>query len=222
MKKVGWFVVVAAAAVLLGVGLSMFNPIRNLWDDLFGRETYTANGDVVLEQLRESKALEAAEGTFSVPVVVCNGTAKAFGPDEDFEEVLSGCNGLLDEKATVLIDGHVRAVIALDALDDSDVEINGSSIRVRLPEPVLEQPTVDAESGVKILSIDDSFLPGSLPDDYLSRAAEQGKDAVSEVAGESDLQAMAQRSAESLFGSMLRSFGFTDVTIEFVPPEAGG
>jgi len=154
-------------------------------------------------------------------VVVCNGTPKSFEDREDADALLRSCNGIADEKATVLVEADVRAVIDLGELSRDDVEIDGTTIRLTLPEPTLADPSVDAETGVLIVGLDTSIFPGKLPDDYLSDAAAEGKRAVNGVAERSGLLDLAKSSASSLFESLLTSLGFTDVEIVFANPSGG-
>ena len=212
-------VLLIASALVIGLVVASVVPFRNFFDGLFNRDTYTATGDVVLKRLQESQELEVANGSFDVPVVVCNGSATAyeeFGTSAD--RLLSACDGFADEKATVIIRSEVAAVIDLDSIRAGDVTIDGKKITIRVPRPRLAEPTVDAETGVMIVGLEGSILPGALPDDYLSRAAKSGKGAVASVAADSGLLETGERSTTSIFEGLLKSFGFTDVTIEFTDP----
>lgn len=211
----------AVLALVVGLLVASVVPFRNFFDGLFGRDTYTATGDVVLKRLQESQDLEVAKGTYDVPVVVCNGRTRAF---ENFggnaDQLLSMCRGIGDEKATVIVRAEVRAIVDLSTIRGDDVEIDGSRIRLRVPQPKLAEPVVDAEEGIMIVGIETSILPGKLPDDYLARAAARGKESVAAVAGDSGLVEQGEESTASIFEALLKSFGFTDVEIEFVKPAA--
>lgn len=182
-------------------------------DGLFNRETYTATGAVVLRKLGAEDEFVVAKGTFDVPLVVCNGRPRAYPERSKGSDLLSTCDDLGDEKATLLVHSEVEAVIDLAELGADDVTIDGTSIEVKLPAPTLRRPTVDAGKGVTIVALDTSILPGQLPDDYLSRAAKAGKDAVSKVAGQSGLREIGMDSARSIFERLLRSFGFQDIKV---------
>jgi len=93
-------------------------------------------------------------------------------------------------------------------------------IQVHLPSPTLRPPTVDAESGAVIVSLNSSILPGKLPDDYLSRAARAGKASVSKVAEQSGLRTVGADSARAVFERLLGSFGFEDIQVDVrIPPD---
>lgn len=209
----------AVVALVVGLLVASIVPFRNFFDGIFNRDTFTATGDVVLKRLQESQDLEVAKGTYDVPVVVCNGRAQAF---EDFggdaSELLNMCTGIGDEKATVIVRAQVRAIVDLSKLGADDVEIDGKRITLRVPRPRLGEPSVDAEKGIMIVGIESSILPGKLPDDYLSRAAASGKDAVSSVAADSGLIELGEQSTASIFEGLLKSFGFEEVTIDFAEP----
>lgn len=211
----------AVVALVVGLLVASVVPFRNFFDGLFDRDTFTATGDVVLKRLQESQDLEVAKGTYDVPVVVCNGRARAyekFGGKAD--RLLNTCNGLGDEKATVIVRAEVGAIVDLSTIRADDVEIDGTRIRLRVPQPRLGAPVVDAEKGIMIVGLETSILPGKLPDDYLSRAAARGKEAVASVAGDSGLVEQGEESTASIFEGLLKSFGFTEVEIEFAKPAA--
>lgn len=223
----GGLVVLAAVALIALVDalLPSFNPFSSL----FRRETTTATGDVVLKQLKETRRLDAATGSFEVPVVVCNGEPEAFvtseregqekSPSQQLQEM---CNGFFDEKATLLVSADVSATVDLERLADDAVRIDEKQVEVVLPPVGLGEPRVDAEEGLLVVAIDTSIFPGGLPDDYQARAAGAGKDAVARVADGSDLRRLGEHSARSLFEGLLRSLGFTDVTVRFAEAPAPG
>src|SRR5215207_517370 len=117
MRRVARWLLVAVAAVVLVVVAASVIPFRNLLDGVFNRETYTATGDVVLKQLRKQDDLTVSTGTFDVPVVVCRGKATAYPDRADADELLSSCSGLGAEKATVIVQADVPAVISLSDLE---------------------------------------------------------------------------------------------------------
>ena len=222
-------IVIAVVGVGLWKGLA---PFRELYDSLFGQQTFVATGDVVLERLQEQEELVAATGTFEVPVVVCNGTPEAYDlqgePDDEdrtpAQQLLQGCSGLLDEKATLLASADVDAIIDLGTLraDDIDVDVERKRVAVTLPAVELAEPRIDAEGGISVIAKDRSFplIGGDLPEDYQARAAGAAKDAVSAVATGSGLTRMGERSAEGLFTSLLTALGFTDVDVTIAEPVA--
>lgn len=210
--------ILAGGALVVGLFVASVVPIRNFVDGLFGRDTYTATGDVVLKKLQESQTLEVAKGTFDVPVVVCNERADAYEDRRSAEDLLKTCNGAGDEKATLIVEAQIQALIQLDDIRPDDVSIDGKRIQVTVPSPTLGEPSVDAENGVLIVAIDTSIFPGKLPDDYLARASKEGKAAVASVAEESGLLDIGEKSTRSIFEGLLKSFGFTDVQVDFQPP----
>jgi hypothetical protein len=193
-------------------------PFRNFLDGLLNRDTYTATGAVVLRKLQAQDRLTVASGTFDVPVVVCNGKPTAYAERSSADRLLKSCSGIGAEKATVLVQADVAAVIDLSKIGENDVQIDGTTIQIHLPPPRLTRPTVDAESGVTIVALDTSILPGKLPDNYLALAARSGKSAVSQVAAESGLRQLGSDSAQTVFKRLLSSFGFKDVNVDVAKP----
>ena len=86
---------------------------------------------------------------------------------------------------------------------------------VKLPAVELAEPRVDAEDDISVIGKDGSvpLIGGKLPEDYQARAAGAAKAAITRVAGQSGLPDLGQRSARSLFESLLAALGFTDVEV---------
>lgn len=230
LRQIGTWALVIVVAVVGGSLLTNLAPLRELYDSLFNRQTFVATGDVVLKRLQEQKELVAATGTYEVPVVVCNGTPKAYdlqaGADEQdrtpAQQLLEACTGLLDDKATLLASAEVDAIVDLGRLTTDDIDISGTSVAVSLPAVELAEPRIDAEGGISVIAKDGSIplIGGKLPDDYQGRAAGAAKDAVAAVAGGSGLAQMGSRSAQSLFTSLLAALGFTEVDVTVAGPVA--
>lgn len=225
MGRVGTWALVLVIAVVGGSLATNLAPIRDMYDTLFGRETFVATGDVVLKRLQEQKELVTATGTFEVPVVVCEGTPKAYdlGGEADEEDrtpaqqLLESCSGVFDAKATLLASAEVDAVIDLGKLTADDIEVDGTRVTVTLPAVELAEPRIDAEGGISVVAIDGSIpvIGGELPEDYQARAAGAAKGSVSAVASGSDLGELGSRSAESLFTGLLSALGFSEVNVAF-------
>lgn len=225
MKRLGMMAVLLVGAIVGGSLLTTFGPVKDLFDSLFNRQTFVASGDVVLKRLQEQKELVAATGTFEVPVVVCNGTPKAYDLKDDADkddrtpaqQLLESCDGLLDSKATVLVSAEVDAVINLARLGADDIAIDGTKVAVTLPAVELAEPRVDAESGLSVIGRDGSvpIIGGELPEDYQARAAGDAKAAVASVATRSGLPEMGTRSARGLFEGLLSALGFAEVEVRF-------
>ena len=223
MRQIGTLalVLVMAGMVLVGGALvTTLAPLRDLYDSLFNRQTVVATGDVVLQRLQEQEELVAATGTFQVPVVVCNGTSEAYDlqgePDEEgrtpAQRLLEACDDFGDAKATMLASAEVDAVIDLGTLTARDIEVAGTRVAVILPAVELAEPRIDAEGGISVIGRDESLI-AKLPDDYQARAAGVAKEAVSAVADGSGLAETGERSAQSLFTSLLGALGFTEVDV---------
>lgn len=221
-RRTGLLLVVAVLALIVGLFLAGFSPFERF----FHNETVTATGRVALLRIRSLQDFVAAEGSFQVPVVVCQkrgskADIRAFGR-RDVDELLGFCTGFGDERATVLVEGTVQGTVDFGALKDSDIEVNGSKVTIRLPQPELEPSVVDAaKGGVTVIEKKTSFWPGGLPENYQSRAAEEGATAINGVADDTALQSRAEESTRTFLEGLLRGLGFTDVTIEFVRPPKG-
>ncbi|MCB1257895.1 MAG: DUF4230 domain-containing protein [Microthrixaceae bacterium] len=222
IRVFGWSLVVA---VFLVGALSILGKFTSFGDYLgrfFGNETYSATGPVVLHKLQAMHELVVAEGTFEVPVVICNGKPKAYATREKADELLNACTGFRDEKATVLIRAKVQSVLDLSKVTQDDISVEGKNIEMRLPSPTLRRASVDAEDGVLIVGMKKSIWPGGLPDDYLAQAAKAAKRSVSKVAEQSGLREMGSNSAQEIFERLLGAFKeYENVTVTVDEPPKG-
>ena len=223
MKRVGIWALVLVVAVVVGSLATNLAVVRELYDELFNRQTFVATGDVVLKSLQEQEELVAATGTFEVPVVVCNGNPKSYDLTGEADEaqgtpaqqLLDACGGLFDAKATVLVSSEVDAVIDLGLLTADDIDVSGTRVTVTLPAIEMSEPEVDAERGVSVIAKDGSVpvIGGSLPEDYQARAAGAAKEAIASVAEGSGLRETGNQSAQRLFESLLSALGFSEVNV---------
>lgn len=220
MKK-SWGGLVVGAVVALAVGMVVASTpgFHGVLDALVGRKTMTISGDAVVQKLEATSELTVAKGTFGVPVVVCNtwGEGRAYTDRKRSDDLSKACTGTGDEKATVIVQPTVEAVIDLKSIRDDDVKIEGKKITLAVPEPTLAPPEVDAETDILIVSIESSIWPGKLPDNYLAMAAGAGKKEVTKVAQEAGILDLGKQSTRSIFEGLLGSFGFADVDVKFKP-----
>ncbi len=109
--------------------------------------------------------------------------------------------------------GEVEAGVDLSALGEDDVQVEGETVTIRLPEPEVFSASLDEdETGV----YDRDFGPLNLrPDDELFEGARaEAESRVEEAARESGILDTAETNAEESIRAFVASLGFERV--EFV------
>jgi hypothetical protein len=193
-------VVVAALAVpgwLTGLLPGIPNP--------FAAETVDRSGPAVLRSIRDLAELRAASGHFEVIVDLERDTAL---PAE-----------ILGERTLLVAVGDVDASVDLGALGRDDVDVDGKAVSVTLPPPTLSAPRLDLgrsyvysrERGI-LNELGDLFRNERNVERDVYLVAEQ-KIAVG--ARDAALLRRAEANVRRTLGTLLRSLGFTSVTIRF-------
>ena len=195
-------------AVLLGAGRlgdllpSLPNP--------FGTETIDRTQPALLQSLADLSEYHAATGNFQVIV----------DTEKDTRFVPSFIRG---QRTVYVAGGSVDAVVDFSQLDERSIQVSPdrTSVRVVLPAPTLEEPTVDPEES-RVVSRDRGVLDriGSAFSDNPGGErslvlAAQGK--MREAAEESDLRRRAEENTRNMLEGMLRALGYSSVTVTFSP-----
>ena len=195
-------VVILAISKLLGFLPTLENP--------FGTDEVDRSQPAVLQALEDVSRYEAATGNFSVLVDV-----------EDDARLLP--DFLQGERTVFAAVGTVDASVDFSGLDEDAVEISpdGKSVRITLPPAALSDPRVDpAES--RVVSQDRGLLDriGSVFTDTPTGERDLyllAEDDLRGAAAASDLKARAEENTRTFLETLLRSLGFTDVTVVFAP-----
>ena len=200
------------AALIVVAGLPLAADLAGFLDGLrnpFASERTERVDPAVLTALQDLDELHAASAELQVVVEVDDDTR--FLPD-----ALAGRN------TTFMAAGSVDAVVELG--DATITEQADGSVTVVLPQPVLDDPTVDHENS-RVLDRDRGLFDrvadavGEGPDeaDVYRLAA----DSLADAAAETDLLEQAEQSATETVEDLLADAGVTDVKVEFAPTPAG-
>ncbi len=120
--------VIVVLSIALGVGLAGVRvPLLGL---LFGRGTEITTGPVVVEGVQRLDRLATVRWTESVVV-----TKESDG--SSLERFLTG------EKIVLVAAGEVEAGVDLANLTSDDVEVDGETVTIRLPEPEILSASID-------------------------------------------------------------------------------
>jgi hypothetical protein len=209
--RFGWFMVgaiVTVAAVALAAG--RFGDLLPSLSNPFGVEEVDRSQPPLLESLVDLARYEAASANFQVIVDV----------ERDTRFVPSVIKG---ERTVFVASGDVGATVDFSALDERAVTVSDDrrSATVVLPAPELADPRVDPlrsrvvsrERGL-LDRIGGVFADTPTSERTLLLVAEAKMRA---AAAESDLLDRAEGNTRTMVETLLRSLGFTTVTVTFAP-----
>jgi hypothetical protein len=191
-------------AVLLVVGgrlaWSWFNP--------FGEETIDRSQPALLQSIKNLSRFEAATGTFQVVV--------------DLEKDARFLPDAVKGTRTLFVGaGGVDAYVDFSALANGGVTVSKdrTEVTVRLPRAQLEKPNLDNKRSYVfaqqrgLLDRVQGFLSSSPGDQQELYVLAERK--IAEAAASSDLRARADANTKAMLEGMLKSLGFTKVTVKF-------
>ncbi|MER7502312.1 DUF4230 domain-containing protein [Nonomuraea pusilla] len=197
-----------AGLLVLAVLLVVGGRLAWSWLNPFGERTVDRSQPVLLQSIKDLSRFEAATGTFQVVV--------------DLEKDAPFLPDAIKGSRTLFVGaGGVDAYVDFSALGADAVTVSEDRTRatVRLPHAQLEKPNLDnrrsyvfAEQRGLFDRVQD-FLSSS-PDDQreLYTLAERK---IGEAAAASDLRARADANTRAMMEGLLRSLGFSKVTVEF-------
>jgi hypothetical protein len=198
-------ILLALLAVLL-LGTRLFH-LPGL-GDLFGTETKDRTGPAVLKSLQDMSSYEAAAGNFQV-VVDLEKDAK-FLPD-----------AIRGTRTLYVGAGTVGASVAMGGLAKNDVTVNEdrTAATIRLPHATLGKPALDPDRSYAVSKqrglldrLGDFFSDNPNDEQAVHKLAAQR---IGEAAKESELAARAEKNTTSMLQGLLRSLGFTDVSVTY-------
>jgi hypothetical protein len=200
------------ALVLVIVSLvAGFNWVRDLvpsFDNPFSSETIDRTSTPVLQSIQDLGEFRAAAGNYQVIV--------------DVEKDTKLPSELLGERTLFVAKGSVDAGIDLRVVGDEDVQLSADrrAATITLPHAVLYPAELDlAESYIYerdrglFNAIGDVFSDGDGSERELYLVAE--RKLTKAAGGTSGLTARAEENTRATLTSLLRSLGFTRVTIRF-------
>jgi hypothetical protein len=204
----GTTLVLALVIVLVGVGLGFALSTQGFMErlpvigPLFYEEepAQTTTGPVVVEGVQDLNRLATVRWRESVVV-----TRESGGTE--LERFLAG------EKVLLVATGDVEAGVDLASLGRDDVQVNGETVTIRLPEPEILSVSLDEQkTGV----YDRDFGPLNLrpDDDLVEQARAAAVDRIEQAARDEDILDQAEQNAEDSIRAFVRTLGFEEVRFE--------
>jgi len=207
-------VAVVLLALVLFVAVSGLSGLR-LWPSLpnpFATRQVDRSQPVLLKAIEDLEVFKAASGNFQVVV--------------DLEESSRGIPLILKGQRTLfLAGGSVDAEVDFSTLGKGAIKVSGDGKRadIILPRARLTQARVDPEQS-RVFSRERGLLDrlGSVLSDNPTSERELyrlARDKMQAAAASSDLRARAEQNTRAMLESMLRSLGYTQVTVTFRDPQ---
>ncbi|MFE2297293.1 DUF4230 domain-containing protein [Streptomyces sp. NPDC059445] len=205
----GWAKVVSAFVLVLvvlfaGLRLAVLPGLR----DVFGTETHDNSGPALLKSIQDMSRYDAASGNFQVVV--------------DLEKDAKYLPDAIRGTRTLYVGaGTVDAYVDLGRIGQKDVTVNGdrTSATLRLPHAALGKPALDPDHSYAVSKqrglldrLGDVFSDNPNDERAVQRLAAQH---IGKAAKDSRLTARAEENTTSMLEGLLRSLGFTDVTVVY-------
>jgi hypothetical protein len=195
------------------LAVSTLGTLR-LWPSFpnpFGARQVDRSQPVLLEAIEDLKVFKAATGNFQVVV--------------DLEESSRGIPLLIKGQRTLFVaGGSVDAEVDFSTLGEGAIKVSagGERVEITLPKARLTQARVDPAQS-RVFSRERGLLDrlGSVLSDNPTSERELYQLAQAKMeaaAASSDLQARAEHNTRAMLESMLRSLGYTDISVTFRDP----
>jgi hypothetical protein len=212
----GFLRTVVTGVVVLLVALLAILGLRSLSSWPFGDEQKDRSGPAVLTAMRDLSEYHAAAGQYQVVIDIAQDSK--FLPD-----ILKG------KRTIFLAIGSVDAYVDFRKLGDDAVSVTGdrTGVSITLPRAQLSQPNVDPNQS-RVLNQDLGLIDrlGGLFSDQPNPQNQQmyvlAQQRLSDAAKQVGLQKRAEDNTKATLEGLMRSLGFTTVTIRFVDAAAGG
>ncbi|HUR04808.1 MAG TPA: DUF4230 domain-containing protein [Nonomuraea sp.] len=191
-------------AVLLVVG----GRLAWTWLNPFGEQTIDRSQPVLLQSIKDLSRFEAATGNFQVVV--------------DLEKDARFLPDAVKGTRTLFVGaGNVDAYVDFSAMGANGVTVSKdrTEATIRLPRAQLEKPNLDNRRSYVfaqqrgLLDRVQGFLSSSPNDQRELYVLAETK--IAEAAASSDLRARADTNTKAMLEGMLKSLGFTKVTVKF-------
>ncbi|MFB7243607.1 hypothetical protein CW362_03100 [Streptomyces populi] len=205
----GWAKVVSAFVLVLvvlfaGLRLAVLPGLR----DVFGTETHDNSGPALLKSIQDMSRYDAASGNFQVVV--------------DLEKDAKYLPDAIRGTRTLYVGaGTVDAYVDLGRIGQKDVTVDDdrTSATLRLPHAALGKPALDPDHSYAVSKqrglldrIGDVFSDNPNDERAVQRLAAKH---IGKAAQDSRLTARAEENTTAMLQGLLRSLGFTEVTVTY-------
>lgn len=180
----------------------------------FSERTVDRSQPVILQSIQDLSRYEAATGNFQVIIDL----------ERDARFIPAVIRG---ERTLFIAAGTVDVSVDFSALSAGEVEVSAdrTAVHIVLPRPALEKANLDSSRSY-VYAHERGILDriGSVFSDNPSNQQQLyvlGEQKIQTAAAESGLIARAESNTRAMLTGLLRSLGFTTITIEFADNPAG-
>lgn len=197
-------------ALIIGVGLTNFVPWLNFANP-FKEQTTDRSQPPVLISIKDLSRFVAAEGNYEV--VIDLKRDRKFVPD-----------WLLNERTLFVASGSVEAYVDFGLLTEEKIKESEDrrTVEITLPAPQLAEPKLDLERSYVFAEERGLFNKiGEFFDGDANRQRETllvAEQRIAAAAKASPLHQRAQENTRKALEGILKSLGFTNITVVFEPP----
>jgi hypothetical protein len=211
LRGLFWLLASVAVVVALVLGLQAVGLLPKLTNP-FASKQADRSQPVLLKSIQDLSRFVAAEGNFEVIIDLQENRKNV----PDF---------LLSERTLFVAAGSVEAYVDFSSIGQGAItdSADHKSVEIKLPAPALGKPNIDnkrsyvfAEQRGLANRVGDLFGGGNLNRyQQLLVLAEQK---IADSARESELAVRARDNTQKMLDAMLRSLGYTSITITFAAP----
>jgi Protein of unknown function (DUF4230) len=206
-RRIFWFLVVVGLGVATVLSLNLTGILPDFHNPFAQQKTETVKPPLLLS-IQDLSRYVAAEGEFQVAIDLKED--RKYVPDF-----------LLNRHSLYIAYGSVQAYVDFSAIGDSSIKQtpDGKTVNITLPAPQLGEARLDlsrsymfAEERGIFDKIGDAFNNDPNRVQEVQRRAEE---VLTQAATQSQLLQTAETNTRNMLTSMLKSLGFTTVTVDF-------
>ena len=201
MTTLALALVMVVLAIGIGLGLSQYGYRLPVVGWFFDVPVQTTTAPVVLEGIQRLDQLATVR--FNESVII----TKESGGD-GIRQLLTG------EELVLFAEGSVEAGIDLSSVSRQDVQVDGDTVTIDLPDPQVFSVSID-EDETRIYDRDLGIMPRINPSESLvEQARDEAQVELREAAGENDILDYAERNAEDSIRALVVALDFREVRFE--------
>jgi len=189
----------AALVLVLLAARAQSGPLAGLWSAITGRSTRITSQAAIVERIQRLQRMETV--VYNMDKIVTGEKGSAFLPD-----FLAG------DKMLMIVHGQVVAGIDFAQLQPSDIQINGNTVRVKLPNPKILFTRID-NARTRVYSRSTGLLVPTDPN-LESQVRQEAEGELLEEAGRGGILNNARENARATVTSLLLGMGFEKVEVE--------
>lgn len=210
LRGVFWSVATVALVVALFLGVQMAGWLPGLHNP-FASKTTDRSQPVLLQSIQDLSRFVAAEGNFQVVIDLQND--KKYVPDF-----------LVNDRTLFVAAGSVEAYVDFATIGQGAIteSLDHKTVEIKLPAPALNKPNLDhdksyvfAQQRGLLNRVSDLFSNDPNRQQELYKLGEQK---IADAAKDSGLAERAQENTRKMLDSMLRSLGYSSITVTFAAP----